>query len=109
MKLIDLDEHEIDRGSVFRLRGEYPYEEIVVFMLVETGDEERPLGFMVCTGYSAGHTFVRLPREALVPGTIMLSTQWLISNWEHWVYSPIKVSEVTYIGHYDPPISLTKT
>ncbi|MFK3781563.1 Imm45 family immunity protein [Agrobacterium sp. NPDC089420] len=84
--MADLNEKEIGRGAVFRVKAEYPYEAVVDFMLVETTDAERPLGIMVATGYSAGHIFVHLPYEALMKGTRMLSTVWLKQNWEKWVY-----------------------
>lgn len=53
-KLVDLKEPEIWRGAIFRVKGSRPYE------------AARPLGMMVATGYSAGHTFLHLPLEALV-------------------------------------------
>lgn len=65
-KVVDFNEPEICRGAIFRVKGSRPYEELVDFMSVETAEAARPLGMMVATGYSAGHTFLHLPLEALV-------------------------------------------
>ncbi len=102
-RLTELKEKKIARGAVFRVKAEYPYEEVVDFMLVETTDAERPLGVMVATGYSAGHTFVHLPGEALMKGTRMLSVEWLKQNWEKWVYSPCPPQEVLFLERYPEP------
>ncbi len=102
-RLAEIKEKEIGRGAVFRVKAEYPYEAVVDFMLVETTDAERPLGVMVATGYSAGHTFVHLPHEALMKGTRMLSTAWLKQNWEKWVYPPCPPQEVIFLEHYPEP------
>jgi hypothetical protein len=99
-KLIDIEESQIWRGAIFRVRGSYPYEETVDFMVVETTDEERPLGIMVATGYSAGHTFVHLPPEALVLRTASISVAWLKVNWSKWVYPDCPVEDVLFMERY---------
>lgn len=42
IRLIEFSGASIDRGSVFRVCGEYPYEKAVDFMLFETQPEDRP-------------------------------------------------------------------
>ncbi|KAA3502104.1 hypothetical protein G6L63_23330 [Agrobacterium vitis] len=102
-KLIELNFEAIARGAIFRVRGQYPYENVVDFMVVETSVSERPLGIMVATGYSAGHTFVRPPPEAILTGTKMLSTAWLKENWAEWIYPACPVGEVFFLEHYPAP------
>jgi hypothetical protein len=99
-KLIDIEETQIWRGAIFRVKGSYPYEDTVDFMVVETSDEKRPLGIMVATGYSAGHTFVHLPPEAFVLGTASISAIWLRANWEGWVYPECRVEDVLFMERY---------
>ena len=87
-KLVDLKEPEIWRGAIFRVKGSRPYE------------AARPLGMMVATGYSAGHTFLHLPLEALVSRDKAISTAWLKGNWMQWVYPECPVEEVLFIERY---------
>lgn len=84
-KLIDLKEEKIGRGAIFRLIGEWPYEDIVDFMLFDIAGEESALGLIVVTGYKSGLQCVHLPNECLFEGTKMLSTNWIIKNWKKWV------------------------
>lgn len=99
-KVVDLNEPEICRGAIFRGKGSRPYEELVDFMSVETAEAARPLGMMVATGYSAGHTFLHLPLEALVSRDKAISTAWLKGNWMQWVYPECPVEEVLFIERY---------
>lgn len=103
VRLKDLKSTPISRGEVFRFPAKYPYESIVDFMVVETTDSERRLGFMVATGYSAGHTVVLLPPECLLDGTVMISSDWLYANWNKWVYLHCSADEVIYVGNYPEP------
>ena len=99
-KLIAIEEPQIWRGAIFRVKGSSPYEETVDFMVVETGDEKRPLGIMVATGYHAGHTFVHLPPEAFVLRTVSISAAWLKANWAEWLYPECPIEEVLYLERY---------
>ncbi|MGK9262601.1 hypothetical protein KXS15_16790 [Sinorhizobium meliloti] len=99
-KLVDLEEPQIWRGAIFRVKGSHPYEEVVDFMVVETTDAERPLGIMVATGYSAGHTIVHLPPEAIVLRTKSISTAWLKANWSKWVYPDCPIDQVLFMKNY---------
>jgi hypothetical protein len=103
IRLLECDSERIGRGAIFRVRGKYPYEKIVDFMVVETLDGERPLGIMAATGYSAGHTFVRLPSEAISDVAVMLSTAWVKENWSEWIYASCPVEDVFYLERYPEP------
>ncbi|PST25532.1 hypothetical protein C7U60_06535 [Mesorhizobium plurifarium] len=99
-KLVDLEAPQIWRGAIFRVKGSHPYEELIDFMLVETTEAARPLGIMVATGHSAGHTFLHLPPEALASRDKAISTAWLKANWMQWVYPECPVEEVLFIERY---------
>lgn len=99
--LLKVREAIISRGSVFRVPGKYPYEEVVDFMVFETFDVQTPYGLMVTSGYKAGLTLVLLPRESLVEGGI--SRNWVIENWREWVYPDCDVSDVCFLSGYKAP------
>ena len=46
-KLIDYTETSIPRGTIFKCKGIYPYEEVVYFLLCELGDS---YGLMLISG-----------------------------------------------------------
>ncbi len=102
-RLVDCKTAALPRGTVFRLKGRYPYEAWVDFMLVLDEARDNPLVLVVATGYSAGHVVVSLPREGLYEETIMLSTTWLLENWSKWVYPECAVEDVYYLQNYPVP------
>lgn len=104
-KLIDLKEECIGRGAIFRMIGEWPYEDVVDFMLFDTLDQERTLGFITATGYKAGLQCVHLPNECLFENTRMLSTKWIVKNWKKWVYPQCSIEDIYYIQNYPTPSS----
>lgn len=93
-KLIDFKEDTIRLGSVLRLPAQYPYESVVEFMVFEPNDSDYGLGLMVRSGYKAGLTLVILPNESQPKSSRGLSTQWLITNWQTWVYPDCAVKQV---------------
>lgn len=107
-RLSDLEAQHIARGAVFRVKGVYPYEEMVDLMLVETAEADNPLGVMVATGYSAGHIFVYLPYEALAKNTRMLSTAWIKLNWQKWIYPHCPAEDVIFLERYPAPIAIAE-
>lgn len=102
-RLVECTSPALPRGTVFRLKGRYPYEESIDVMLVLDQAWERPLAIIVATGYSAGHVVVYLPPECIHEGTIMLSTAWLLDNWSTWVYPECAVEDVYYLRNYPTP------
>lgn len=104
-KLLDYTVEVFHRGSVFRARGKYPYEETVDFMVFETLEEDRRFGLMVTTGYKAGLRLVHLPAESN-EGTLGLSKEWVIANWAEWIYPDCDVSQVIVFEGYEPGISV---
>lgn len=99
VKLIESGESSIWRGNIFRVRGIYPYEDIVDFMVFETQQDDRPYGLLVSSGYKAGLILVRLPEESCSADG-GLDKKWIIENWEKWIYPDCALSEVYLIDRY---------
>ncbi|ETS32872.1 hypothetical protein PTE_00011 [Photorhabdus khanii NC19] len=100
MKLIDIQDHALRHGNVFRLPAQWPYEEFVDFMVVDLSNTERPYGLIVTSGHKAGLILVKLPAECSLIETRGLSTQWIIDNWAKWIYPECDVSEVYVLERY---------
>jgi hypothetical protein len=98
MKLIDSKNNCIARGEILRVKGKYPYEELVDFMVFETMEKNTPYGLMVTSGYKAGLILVYLPEVSNVSGG--LDKNWVVSNWKQWIYPDCDVSEVCLIDGY---------
>lgn len=100
IKLVESEVKAFQRGNVFRVRGKYPYEECVDFMLFETQVEDRPYGLIVTSGYKAGLILIYLPKEsACLNGGI--DKEWMLSNWAKWIYPDCDVSDVYVIDGYE--------
>lgn len=91
------------RGTVFRFPTyDVSYGEHVDLMLFLHDDDG--LGMVITTGPKAGHILVKLPDEALPPGTRMLSAIWLKENWKKWVWPECSYDEVSVLGRYPTPL-----
>lgn len=99
VKLIDSKDAAIWRGNVFRVKGKYPYEECVDFMVFETLSEESPYGLMVTSGYKAGLILVYLPGESSHP-VGGLDKGWIVANWSKWIYPDCSVTDVCLLDGY---------
>ena len=73
-------------------------------MLVEFPDSDRKFGFVVSTGHKAGLILVKLPKEAEAVGSAGSDRQWLIDNWNVWIYESAKVGDVYVARHYPVPV-----
>lgn len=100
VKLTDLKKQTLYHGNILRLPAQWPYEEFVDFMVFDTQDPERPNGLIVSSGYKAGLILVRLPKESGLTEIGGLSTQWVINNWERWIYPECNVNDVYVIDRY---------
>lgn len=101
LKLLEYDKKSISRGMVFRLPGQWPYESFVDFMVIDLADRERPFGLVVTSGYKAGLILVSLPNESNSEEGRALSTKWIISNWNKWIYPECNVEDVYLIERYE--------
>jgi len=101
-KLETLEEDNLWRGAVFRFPAKYPFESHVDFMLFTDSSSESGFSLICTTGYKAGSKEAWLPKEALSPqeNIIAISRDWLVKNWEEWVYKETPASEVLVISNY---------
>ncbi|WP_182418760.1 Imm45 family immunity protein [Bartonella sp. HY038] len=108
-KLLDYEEMILWPGTIFRLKGQYPYENRVDFMIYETSYDEYPLGLIVTTGYHAGKKvpFV-FPKEAFTKRKIegfesrifAINKEWVISNWQTLIYDGCTIEDVDIYDGY---------
>ena len=97
--LIEIDEVYIGRGYVFRFPAKHPFEAIVDFMIIEDLDAPIQLKVICSSGYHSGQTEFNFPLEA--GKKYALSTDWLKTNWNKWVYQECDVESVLYIKNYE--------
>lgn len=102
MKLIDYKEDDLWRGTIFRFKGQYPFEEIVDFMLADVPFAESGYAVICISGYYAGFLEVNLPKEAKSANAGSISRRWLIENWNKWVYPDCSVNDVLILEAETP-------
>jgi len=101
-KLINLPQPSIRYGSVFRVKGKWPYEAFVDFLLVYYPGDARESHLIVSTGHKAGLILLTLPEEsAIEPGASGLSTKWVRENWDKWIYPECPIEDVYVISRYE--------
>ncbi|WP_025842207.1 Imm45 family immunity protein [Asaia platycodi] len=101
VKLIELENKYLTRGSVFRLPAKYPYESIVDFMVCENLASVSRFSLMVTTGYKAGIIFQNFPLESLYDNC-SISVGWIVENWDEWIYPECTVENVFVSDGYVP-------
>ncbi|WP_459207667.1 Imm45 family immunity protein [Pseudomonas sp. MLB6B] len=104
-KLIDHAQDIVPNGAVLRFPAKWPYEDFVDLMFVSMPDEASEFGLVVTTGQKAGLILVKLPKECESYMGRGVRAEWLISNWEKWIYQECDASEVYLIRRY-PTTSL---
>ncbi|MBT0718263.1 hypothetical protein HGT71_08270 [Rosenbergiella epipactidis] len=97
MKLIDYMNKSIKRGTVFRLPAVWPYEEWVDFMVIDLFETH---GLVVSSGHKAGLILISLPIESMSAEDRALSTEWVITNWDKWIYPECNVENVNILDEY---------
>lgn len=97
MKLIHYKCQNIKRGTVFRLPAAWPYESWVDFMVIDLFENH---GLVVSSGHKAGLLLISLPTESLSSESRALSTEWVVNNWEKWIYPECNVENVHIIDEY---------
>jgi Immunity protein 45 len=109
VKLSDTKDIAFFAGSIFRFPAAYPYEKFVDYMLVLDGSVAKAeLKFVVTTGSKAGliNILCSFPKEAYIPGSLAISSEWLQQNWSEWVYNDCDMKDVFVSNRYPPPSSL---
>ena len=105
-RLIEDDREVLHRGVVLRLRGQWPYEDFVDFMVFDPLEEKHGMGLIVSSGHKAGLISLLLPIESETDGDRGIDRKWLVDNWAKWVYPECDVSDVFVTEHYRAPSSL---
>lgn len=99
-KLLDWDQEGFGHGEILRVRGQVPYEHYVDFMIFDNQDKIYPFGLLTMTGKMAGLIFAIFPQEcSMGDGMHGLDYQWLLDNWEIFIYPDCPVSDV-YVTYY---------
>jgi Immunity protein 45 len=95
-KLINT-KNDLERGTIIKCKGKYPYEAFVDFMVTELPiDEKRRYALLVVSGYKAGLIFAVLPEESVPKENegYAISSNWLKDNWEKWGYFDCPLQDV---------------
>lgn len=101
VKLVNSYTDCLPHGTVLRLLGKYPYEDIVDFMVFDPLRDDKGQALIVSSGYKAGLLLVVLPVESLGDGHRTIDRDWLIKNWAHWVYPECDVNDVYICDAYE--------
>jgi hypothetical protein len=99
-KLTKHPEGTASNGTILRFPAKWPYENVVDLMLISIPDDESEFGLVVTTGQKAGLLLVKLPKECESQLGRGVRIEWLISNWDKWIYPECNVSEVHVLEHY---------
>ena len=107
IKLTEYKEETIGRGTLLRCKGQYPYEEVVDFLVCESRlvCESDAYVLIVASGHKAGLPFCCLPKESIpvIPGQRYgCLTKWLIENWTKWGYGDCSVEDVWIVENSIP-------
>ena len=98
VKLTDLREESLFRGTLLKFSAKYPFESTVVWMICEQRmeSEKWPHALITITGLKAGiNPLQLLPLESSInPNSAAVSRAWLVENWAHWCYPDCHVGDV---------------
>ena len=98
-------DNPISRGTVIRCPGISWSCSVIDFMFVF--DRMNEFLVIVTSGYKSGNNIgVKIPKEALMPGTVMISSKWLYENWSDYIDSDINPNDVWVMGEYPEPASI---
>lgn len=103
MKLMDYKKTELYCGTVFRFKGKHPFEDIVDFMLIEYPDCDSGFAMVCASGYHAGALELCLPESAVCSACRAISTEWMIENWNRYVYAECGIEHV-YLCENEVPL-----
>lgn len=107
IKLVEYTSDSISRGCVFRFPAIWPYESFVDLLVVNIHDNCSQHALVVSTGYKAGLILIQLPKESEYTDKIALKKEWIISNWEKWIYPECSVNDVYIIDNYPVPLNVS--
>jgi hypothetical protein len=102
----------IFHGAVLRCKGNWPYEEIVDFLVVNNHDQDRGMSLVVSSGHKAGLPLVVLPKESETGHdnyADYINVDWLKNNWTEWIYPDCDVMDVYISAGYPPAGALPQS
>ena len=107
-KLVNYKEETLWRGTIFRvLKGRWPHESIVDFMLISVNCSPSGFSLVVATGYKAGNVLCDLPKSALAKGNVhAISLEWIKKQWSKKIYD-CRAEDVRLIENYPPLVAET--
>lgn len=101
MKLMDCEDMELYRGTIFRFKGKYPFTEACTdFMLTEyphCDDGCCTFALYCISGYHAGCLEYIFPLEAKSVKSVSIDKCWLIDNWHDKIYNGCNVEDIEII------------
>lgn len=103
-RLIDSADENIWAGTVFRFPAQFPFEDVVDFMLIFDTHSESGFSLVCSSGSEAGNLEYRFPKSACAEGNVRaISKTWLIENWLNHVYADTHVKDIYILVHYPVP------
>lgn len=107
VKLCKASDENIWAGTIFRFPAHLPFEPIVDFMLYFDVHSESGFSLVCTSGGKAGNYEGWLPKTALASGNVKaVSRNWLIKNWQDWIYPHTSIDDILMLAHYPEPISV---
>ncbi|WP_181149749.1 Imm45 family immunity protein [Arthrobacter sp. MYb227] len=103
MKIKDYRRATLNAGTVFRFPAQVPFESIVDWMLMEDSISDSGFSLFCVSGYHSGQVELRLPAEAKTETNRSIMTRWVCENWQQWIYTHAKVSDVWIREGYSAP------
>ena len=101
MSSVDNESSELYRGTVFRIKGEYPFrEEYVDFMLCDypnCSEIKSPFALYCIFGYCAGEIEYVFPLEAMSESSRSIRREWILENWNKRIFDKCDIDDVEII------------
>lgn len=90
VKLIDIKNESLSKGTLLKFPAKYPFENEVVMMICQSPDKDG-LCLITITGYKAGINCYQKLADLEV--FVDIPVHWLIKNWHKWVYLECDVED----------------
>ena len=103
IKWVDLymyGEEYICRGAVLDIPNFSADEKCTKLMFIESSQEDCSLSLVILTGKKAGIIWVHLPIEAYYDGTRVLSTKWILTNFNKWISPNTDLKKVKLLYNF---------
>lgn len=96
--LISYKEEFICKGAVIKIPNFNEYEDFTELMFFESSQSDCSLSLLIITGSKSGSIWVHLPIESYYESTRLVSSKWIINNFNKWISpnSDIKTVKLLY-------------